>query len=105
MVKEYPNSQGSKLLPDQTKVDYLNTSIYILQIGENILRLCLSEVFEYHFMQTDPNWANFLYDTETGRVSTIPVWSKHIGVYIQCSSVITNVHVFQTKQNRSRIVL
>lgn len=40
-------------------------------IGENILRLCLAEVFEYHFMQTDPNWANFLYDNETGRITLL----------------------------------
>ncbi|VDO01377.1 unnamed protein product, partial [Rodentolepis nana] len=31
------------------------------RIGENILRLCLLEVFVYNCMQTDPNWSNFLY--------------------------------------------
>ncbi|WVO13747.1 hypothetical protein L204_101369 [Cryptococcus depauperatus] len=30
-------------------------------IGTNIIRLCLIELFEFRFMQTDPNWANFLF--------------------------------------------
>lgn len=33
-------------------------------IGEQILRLCLREIMEFRFMQTDPNWTNFLYDPE-----------------------------------------
>ncbi|VDP29091.1 unnamed protein product [Soboliphyme baturini] len=31
-------------------------------IGKKILGLCLRELFEFHFMQTDPNWSNFFYD-------------------------------------------
>lgn len=31
-------------------------------IGTHILRLCLRELMEWRFMQTDPNWTNFLYD-------------------------------------------
>ncbi|ORZ20819.1 ABC1 family-domain-containing protein [Lobosporangium transversale] len=31
------------------------------RIGTNILRLCLRELFEFQYMQTDPNWTNFLY--------------------------------------------
>ncbi|ODN78396.1 hypothetical protein L202_04035 [Cryptococcus amylolentus CBS 6039] len=31
-------------------------------IGTNILRLCLRELFQFRFMQTDPNWGNFLYN-------------------------------------------
>ncbi len=30
-------------------------------IGKQILRLCLKELVEWRFMQTDPNWTNFLY--------------------------------------------
>jgi aarF domain-containing kinase len=29
-----------------------------------LLRLCLLEVFSFRFMQTDPNWSNFLYEAE-----------------------------------------
>ncbi|KAK5722912.1 hypothetical protein LTR17_014125 [Elasticomyces elasticus] len=31
-------------------------------IGSQVLRLCLREVMEWRFMQTDPNWTNFLYN-------------------------------------------
>ncbi|KAK4191370.1 putative ABC transporter [Podospora australis] len=31
-------------------------------IGTQILRLCLREITEFKFMQTDPNWTNFLYN-------------------------------------------
>jgi aarF domain-containing kinase len=34
-------------------------------IGSNILRLCLRELMEWQFMQTDPNWTNFLYNRST----------------------------------------
>ncbi|KAK3647308.1 hypothetical protein LTR56_008139 [Elasticomyces elasticus] len=30
-------------------------------IGSQVLRLCLREVMEWRFMQTDPNWTNFLF--------------------------------------------
>ncbi|KAM3911440.1 atypical kinase COQ8B, mitochondrial isoform 1-T2 [Leptodactylus fuscus] len=38
------------------------------QISFNILRLCLQEVFQFRFMQTDPNWSNFFYDAELQKV-------------------------------------
>ncbi|ORX37973.1 ABC1 family-domain-containing protein [Kockovaella imperatae] len=41
------------------------------KIGENILRLCLQELFHFRFMQTDPNWANFLYDSSAGKITLI----------------------------------
>jgi aarF domain-containing kinase len=31
-------------------------------IATNILRLCLRELFEFRYMQTDPNWTNFLFN-------------------------------------------
>lgn len=37
-------------------------------IGTQILRLCLREITEFHFMQTDPNWTNFLYNAERDRL-------------------------------------
>lgn len=37
-------------------------------IGTQILRLCLREITEFRFMQTDPNWTNFLYDAERDRL-------------------------------------
>uniref|UniRef100_A0A8C2CKK8 Atypical kinase COQ8A, mitochondrial n=1 Tax=Cyprinus carpio TaxID=7962 RepID=A0A8C2CKK8_CYPCA len=38
------------------------------EICENILILCLRELFEFRYMQTDPNWSNFFYDPQTHRV-------------------------------------
>ena len=32
------------------------------EIGNRLFRLCLRELFEFGFMQTDPNWSNFLYN-------------------------------------------
>ncbi|KAM5236360.1 atypical kinase COQ8B, mitochondrial [Ctenodactylus gundi] len=41
------------------------------QICFQLLRLCLRELFEFRFMQTDPNWANFLYDTSSHKVTLL----------------------------------
>nr|XP_057912239.1 atypical kinase COQ8A, mitochondrial [Doryrhamphus excisus] len=40
-------------------------------ICENILILCLRELFEFRYMQTDPNWSNFLYDPQTHKVALL----------------------------------
>lgn len=41
------------------------------KICQNILMLCLRELFEFRYMQTDPNWSNFLYDPQTDRVALL----------------------------------
>ncbi|KAM5297660.1 atypical kinase COQ8B, mitochondrial isoform 2-T2 [Glossophaga mutica] len=41
------------------------------QICFQLLRLCLRELFEFQFMQTDPNWANFLYDASSHQVTLL----------------------------------
>ncbi|XP_072031623.1 atypical kinase COQ8B, mitochondrial-like [Amphiura filiformis] len=41
------------------------------EICKNILRLCLTELFEWRLMQTDPNWSNFLYDTEAKKLALL----------------------------------
>ncbi|XP_062406365.1 atypical kinase COQ8A, mitochondrial [Sardina pilchardus] len=41
------------------------------EICENILNLCLRELFEWRYMQTDPNWSNFFYDPQTHRVALL----------------------------------
>ncbi|GKZ72101.1 hypothetical protein AnigIFM50267_008154 [Aspergillus niger] len=40
-------------------------------IGTQILRLCLREITEFKYMQTDPNWTNFLYNAETNRLELL----------------------------------
>ncbi|XP_003474314.2 atypical kinase COQ8A, mitochondrial [Cavia porcellus] len=41
------------------------------EICYNILVLCLRELFEFHFMQTDPNWSNFFYDPQQHKVALL----------------------------------
>ncbi|KAI8964001.1 ABC1-domain-containing protein [Daldinia sp. FL1419] len=40
-------------------------------IGTQILRLCLREITEFRFMQTDPNWTNFLYNAKTQKLELL----------------------------------
>lgn len=40
-------------------------------IGEKLLELTLIELFVFRFMQTDPNWSNFLYDEATKLINLI----------------------------------
>lgn len=40
-------------------------------IGTQILRLCLREIVEFHYMQTDPNWTNFLYNGQTNKLELL----------------------------------
>ncbi|XBW34671.1 hypothetical protein QEN19_000238 [Hanseniaspora menglaensis] len=36
-----------------------------------IMRLCLQEIAEFRYMQTDPNWANFLYNKDAKKIELI----------------------------------
>ena len=38
------------------------------EIVMNFLILLFTELFQFRYMQTDPNWANFLYNTQTRQV-------------------------------------
>jgi aarF domain-containing kinase len=40
-------------------------------IGTQILRLCLREIIEFHYMQTDPNWTNFLYNQQNNKLELL----------------------------------
>ena len=41
------------------------------EVGASLLWLTMTELFEWRFMQTDPNWGNFLYDDKTGTMGLI----------------------------------
>ncbi|XP_012677863.1 atypical kinase COQ8A, mitochondrial [Clupea harengus] len=41
------------------------------EICEQILVLCLRELFEFRYMQTDPNWSNFFFDPQTHRMALL----------------------------------
>lgn len=40
-------------------------------IATNIMRLCLLEIGKFKIMQTDPNWANFLYNPVTKKIELL----------------------------------
>ena len=40
-------------------------------IAESILKLVFRELFLHRFMQTDPNWANFLYNPDTNKLGLL----------------------------------
>ncbi|KAI3849442.1 hypothetical protein MKX03_030838 [Papaver bracteatum] len=40
-------------------------------VGKRLLELTLKELFVFRFMQTDPNWSNFLYDEATNMINLI----------------------------------
>ncbi|PIA37849.1 hypothetical protein AQUCO_02900001v1 [Aquilegia coerulea] len=40
-------------------------------VGRKLLELTLRELFVFRFMQTDPNWSNFLYDEATNMINLI----------------------------------
>ncbi|KAI1827912.1 ABC1-domain-containing protein [Xylaria intraflava] len=75
--KIYPNVSGKHVLTMEfmegvgvTRV----TSFTQAQrdwIGTQILRLCLREIVEFRFMQTDPNWTNFLYNAATNKLELL----------------------------------
>lgn len=51
-------------------VDKLDTIQGITQeakddVSRRIIKLCLKELFEFRYMQTDPNWSNFFYDPQS----------------------------------------
>ncbi|GMM31180.1 protein kinase [Martiniozyma asiatica (nom. inval.)] len=40
-------------------------------IAHQVMRLCLLEIYKFKFMQTDPNWANFLYNDSTNQIELL----------------------------------
>lgn len=64
----YPEASGKQVLTmefmDGTGVTRVKSFTQEQRdwIGSQILRLCIKEITEFNFMQTDPNWTNFLYN-------------------------------------------
>lgn len=40
-------------------------------VARRILALTMTELFEWKFMQTDPNWSNFMYNAKTDEIALI----------------------------------
>lgn len=63
----------------------LELTCWLQQIGEQVLRLCLREVLEFRFMQTDPNWSNFLWNATTQKVGLDELSSVHkLTILVKC---------------------
>ncbi|KAL0267169.1 UNVERIFIED_CONTAM: hypothetical protein PYX00_009517 [Menopon gallinae] len=41
------------------------------RIARLLMQLCLRELFEFQYMQTDPNWSNFFYDRNSGKMALL----------------------------------
>jgi len=58
-------------------------------IGTQILRLCLREIVEFRYMQTDPNWTNFLYNRDTEKLELLDFGAsrefpqRFMGLYVE----------------------
>ncbi|CCH45944.1 Chaperone activity of bc1 complex-like,mitochondrial [Wickerhamomyces ciferrii] len=73
-------------------------------IATNVLKLCLQEIAPFKFMQTDPNWANFLYNSKTKKIELLDFGaaraydSKFISDYVSCLKAAV-------KQDRDQVKL
>ncbi|KAH3685283.1 hypothetical protein WICPIJ_003757 [Wickerhamomyces pijperi] len=72
-------------------------------IGSEIMRLCLCEIAVFKFMQTDPNWGNFLYNSQTGKIELIDFGASRgfddqfISNYVHCLTAGVNQDYEQVK--------
>lgn len=74
---------GNTVFPQS--LTFSNFSFLLLcffQICEQILILCLRELFEFRYMQTDPNWSNFFFDPQAHKVRL--ALSLHIHTVMLC---------------------
>ncbi|WEW61939.1 hypothetical protein PRK78_007439 [Emydomyces testavorans] len=72
-----PSASGKQVLTMEHMAGIAVTKIHTFTqpqrdwIGTQILRLCLREICEFRYMQTDPNWTNFLYNAATHRLELL----------------------------------
>uniref|UniRef100_A0A8C6T0E3 Atypical kinase COQ8A, mitochondrial n=1 Tax=Neogobius melanostomus TaxID=47308 RepID=A0A8C6T0E3_9GOBI len=72
LLKGHPFFYVPEVIDELSSSHVLTTELDLKnEICENILNLCLRELFEFRYMQTDPNWSNFLYDPQTHRVALL----------------------------------
>lgn len=64
LTSEFMHGKGVTKIPDLTQAERD-------WIGTHVLRLCLRELMEWRFMQTDPNWTNFLYNRSAQKLELL----------------------------------
>ena len=84
--KDHPNIYVPTIIPELTSSKVLATEFVEgvtvdkcedfdqetrNHVSKTVLQLCLTELFDLRFMQTDPNFANFLYNPETKTLNLI----------------------------------
>jgi aarF domain-containing kinase len=75
--KVYPEASGKQVLTMEFMEGVGVTRVQNFSqqqkdwIGTQILRLCLREITEFKYMQTDPNWTNFLYNAGTNKLELL----------------------------------
>lgn len=91
----YPEASGKQVLTMERMEGQAVTKAQNLRqqqrdwIGKQILRLCLREIMEFQYMQTDPNWTNFLYNREQNKLELLDFGASReypaefIDLYIQ----------------------
>ncbi|CAI7567621.1 unnamed protein product [Penicillium pancosmium] len=73
----YPEASGKQVLTMEMLDGVAVTKIQDFTqdqrdwIGTQLMRLCLREIAEFRYMQTDPNWTNFLYNASTNRLELL----------------------------------
>lgn len=75
-----------RFMPEACQPVILDKSFFFFipffeQICEQILILCLRELFEFRYMQTDPNWSNFYFDPQAHKVSPSLITSHSLSLY------------------------
>ncbi|KAJ8355807.1 hypothetical protein SKAU_G00186010 [Synaphobranchus kaupii] len=73
------------------------------EICMNILLLCLRELFEFRYMQTDPNWSNFFYDPQTHKVALLDFGATR-GFDVSFTDVYVEVIRAAAEGNREEVL-
>ncbi|XP_053695415.1 atypical kinase COQ8B, mitochondrial [Sabethes cyaneus] len=86
MIQHMPEFRVPKVIRELTSKNILTTELvagvpmdkcfnmsqeHKDHIARAVMKLCLHELFTFRCMQTDPNWSNFLYDSNTGKIMLI----------------------------------
>lgn len=86
MVANFPQYRVPRVIRDLTTKNILTTELvpglpldqcfdldedHRTIIGRGVMQLCMQELFVMQCMQTDPNWSNFLYDTQSRKLMLI----------------------------------
>lgn len=76
-----------------------------VDIASKIMRLCLREMFVLRCMQTDPNWANFFYNTTTKQVFFFHYCCYNCKVFDDVVTVITKFILWDKDVSKSENIL